>query len=793
VRPRPGAESVSSSAAELWIVHRDERLRAALRRLAGAGEEARVGGPDDAGFRDAPPPRVVLLGLAGDFEAELEFAHRQADRLPAARWLLLVDPFDREDAERLFDTLPAEWLAFPPTGVELRRRLRSAARRRRQDELSQRRLRDDVALRFARTFADLELDEVLRALDPRLASVPFLVRGEPGTGRGLLARYVHVFGGAGGRFLELDGRTLADPRALRAALAEAASQDDLTGPGGVTVCVREVDAAPAAVQYALRACVECGAPGPLARARRVRWMATAGDDVAGLPAPGLAPELAEAIAGLSVRLPPLRERVDALARFALDAVAAWCRAHGERARRLASETIEALEADPWPGNHRELEAVLARTLAAVAADPIRPEHLRFDDGAGWAGTSVPRPALRPRRPEPEPDEPREPVRPAWLTPPGAAREPVRVARGAPAAEPGREPLDGRAPEPAERAPFAGRGPEPAGREPLSGRAPEPPGREPSAGVPTPPTREPLETWRAAREAEARRDARAAEARAPVARPERLAGPAPEGLAAAEPAAEAPPGAAPAAAATAEPRAEPTPPAEPARVPGAASGASAGPAPLVPLAQALAHELRNRLVAIRTFAALLPERADDRGFRDEFSRVVGADVQRMERSLDRLAAFAALPTHGAREPVDVAGLLDEQLDAFRGEIEARRLLVLKELDRTQPAVRAHRAALAFAFEALLARAFAWMPDRGDLYLASKTVAPRGARPPSVRVVLRFHRPGERAGAPGGGAPSDREVALEVVLAELALRGQGASLRVEATDAEETVVAIDLPGA
>jgi hypothetical protein len=87
----------------------------------------------------------------------------------------------------------------------------------------------------------------------------------------------------------------------------------------------------------------------------------------------------------------------------------------------------------------------------------------------------------------------------------------------------------------------------------------------------------------------------------------------------------------------------------------------------------------------------------------------------------------------------------------------------------------------------------MPDRGDLYLASKAVAASRDGGAAVRVVLRFHRPGERRAAPGAAGPRDRELSLELVLAELALRGAGGRLRVEATDAEETVIAVDLPGA
>ena len=236
---------MSRTQATLWIVHRDERLRAALRRLAGAGDEALLGAPDAASFRDAPAPRVVLLGLAGDFEAELEFAHRLGERHPAVRWLVLVDALDRTEAERLFDALPADWLEFPPTAAELRLRLRGAAARRRQEELSKRSLRDALSARFARCFADLELPEVLRAIDPRLAGVPLLVLGEPGTGRGLLARYVHAFGGGGDAWHEVECRGIAGPGELRAALAEADGDGSLRDAVGVTVCLRDVDALPA--------------------------------------------------------------------------------------------------------------------------------------------------------------------------------------------------------------------------------------------------------------------------------------------------------------------------------------------------------------------------------------------------------------------------------------------------------------------------------------------------------------------------------------------------------------------
>jgi hypothetical protein len=516
-------------------------------------------------------------------------------------------------------------------------------------------------------------------MDPRLAGVPLLVLGEPGTGRGLLARYVHNFGGSGGSWHEIECRGISGPGELRAALAAAEGNGALRDAYGLTLCLRDVDALPASAQFSLRAFVELGPPPPLSRARRLRWIATAGEEILGRTAPGLAPELAEALAGLVQRLPPLRERAtDAVRRFAADTVLAWCRARGERPRSLAPDAEQAILEYPWPGNHRELEAVLARTLAAEPSDPLRADQLRFDLGGapvpGESGEAPPRSAAT------SPAGPGE--RPAWVRRP-AAETPEGETR------------------------------------PREGSGAAPPPREGTG---------------------AREHASAA----PAAKP----------------------------------------PEAPASAPGT------DPVSLRRLSESLSHELRNRLVAIRTFAALLPDRSTDPHLRDELAPAVGSDVQRIEGVLERLERFASLRAP-VQTRVDVAALLESRLEALRGEISERRLLVLKELDRTQPFAVGDPSSLAFAFEALLTRALAWVPERGDLYLASKSVAAGLRGEPSVRVLLRFHRPGERRSGAPGSVPSDSELSVDLVLAELAIRAQGGTLRIDATDAEETVIAVDLP--
>jgi DNA-binding NtrC family response regulator len=54
---------------------------------------------------------------------------------------------------------------------------------------------------------------------------------------------------------------------------------------------------------------------------------------------------------------------------------------------------------------------------------------------------------------------------------------------------------------------------------------------------------------------------------------------------------------------------------------------------------LAHELKNPMVTIKTFAQLLGERYQDENFRTRFQEVVGSDIERMDDLLEMMIEFA----------------------------------------------------------------------------------------------------------------------------------------------------------
>jgi signal transduction histidine kinase len=102
-----------------------------------------------------------------------------------------------------------------------------------------------------------------------------------------------------------------------------------------------------------------------------------------------------------------------------------------------------------------------------------------------------------------------------------------------------------------------------------------------------------------------------------------------------------------------------------------------------LARELAHEIKNPLVAIRTFAELLPERADDAEFRDSFSKIVVQEIVRIDDLVARLRGFPGSPAPRFQE-VDLPSLLRETLALLRGAIERARIRIsLTARHRTPP--------------------------------------------------------------------------------------------------------------
>jgi signal transduction histidine kinase len=103
-----------------------------------------------------------------------------------------------------------------------------------------------------------------------------------------------------------------------------------------------------------------------------------------------------------------------------------------------------------------------------------------------------------------------------------------------------------------------------------------------------------------------------------------------------------------------------------------------------LARGLAHEIKNPLVAIKTFAELLPERSGDEEFRESFAKIVLQEIGRIDQLVARLRGLAAPPTPRF-SAVDLPQLLHETLALLRGEIERAKARVTMTGERSAPMV------------------------------------------------------------------------------------------------------------
>ena len=224
--------------------------------------------------------------------------------------------------------------------------------------------------------AMLDLFERIRAA--ARMDVPVLVTGESGTGKELVARALHARG----------PRRQAPMITLNcAAIPDALIESELFGhvrddagnapPAGLvaaaaagTLFLNEVGELPAPVQERLLDILEragSASPGDANPAPDVRVIAATQRSLELLVEHGqFRPDLLERLGGVTLNVPPLRERggdITALARILARRAAARL---SKPEPRFSSDAVAAIEAYHWPGNVRELENAVER--AAILAD-----------------------------------------------------------------------------------------------------------------------------------------------------------------------------------------------------------------------------------------------------------------------------------------------------------------------------------------------------------------------------------------------------------------------------------------
>ena len=254
-----------------------------------------------------------------------------------------------------------------------------------------------------------------------------LVLGETGVGKDVVAREIHRRSRrASGPFLRVNCATLSE-QLLESELfghergaftgAIQAKPGLFQAAGGGTVFLDEVGELPLSLQAKLLVALE------ERRARRVGGMREYPIDVRFVSATNrdlgsererrnFRADLYFRLNGVSLVVPPLRERPEEIPALANHFLRAAARLSGRiEDRRLSDTALAALHAWPWPGNIRELRNVIERAVLLTSGPTITREHLRLDHDRRPSqrlpvATAAPEPPPRPEVPASLMDDPR---------------------------------------------------------------------------------------------------------------------------------------------------------------------------------------------------------------------------------------------------------------------------------------------------------------------------------------------------------------------------------------------------
>jgi DNA-binding NtrC family response regulator len=228
-----------------------------------------------------------------------------------------------------------------------------------------------------------------------------LLTGEPGSGREAVARAVHQISPRSRRpFIAIECSGAREPwfeMELFGSVDERGARESSRHTGlveatrGGTLYLSEIGEFPMAAQSRLLRLLETGAFRPVGGCRTIqadlRLVCSTSDDPQRLvDTRRLMPELLLRISGLSIHVPPLRERLEDLELLVETQLREVESCLG---CRLGEGTLAALSAYAYPGNLRELNAALQHACILAVDGVILPEHLPDRIGPTPPGVASP--------------------------------------------------------------------------------------------------------------------------------------------------------------------------------------------------------------------------------------------------------------------------------------------------------------------------------------------------------------------------------------------------------------------
>ena len=136
-----------------------------------------------------------------------------------------------------------------------------------------------------------------------------------------------------------------------------------------------------------------------------------------------------------------------------------------------------------------------------------------------------------------------------------------------------------------------------------------------------------------------------------------------------------------------------------------------------LSAGMAHEIKNPLVSIKTFAQLLPERYQDSDFRDTFSNLIGHEIDRIDSLVNQLLRFAR-PAKPVLRPMHVHEVLEKSLQLIGHRLYQKEIKLTRSWQANVDTIRADADQLEQVFLNFFLNAMDAMNRGGELSVATE---------------------------------------------------------------------------
>jgi DNA-binding NtrC family response regulator len=235
------------------------------------------------------------------------------------------------------------------------------------------------------------LDTVER-IAPSDASV--LITGENGTGKGLIARFIHQRSQRAAKaFISVNMGSIPET------VFESEMMGHVRGVGryeladGGTLFMDEIGNVPVSQQAKLLRIIESGEFERVGSSRtqraNVRIVTATNANLAELVAQGrFRQDLLFRLNTIEVRLPPLRERREDIVPIAYRRLAVLAAKYGRRIEGFDDGALQILRSYSWPGNVRELGNVIERAVLMARGAAITAADLRLDTQVPTSAPSI---------------------------------------------------------------------------------------------------------------------------------------------------------------------------------------------------------------------------------------------------------------------------------------------------------------------------------------------------------------------------------------------------------------------